>query len=509
MRTHWLLLLVIAAGAVARLTNLNWDQGGRLHPDEALIINGAQSLRFPAQWFPGFHDYNGFSSSLVKIIAPTVTSAETLTVIGRFLSALLSTTSIILIYALGTTWWNARAGTYAAILLAASPLFIQLAHFYTTESIMVFLILAMLLAWPSPVFMALPMGLLLATKNTAYLILPLPGALLAAAAPPHFKRTFTSLAVFFLLTALVFFLGSPYSFLDVSNYISRSRYLSAVVSGNLRMDWTLQFQGTTGWFWIPSFVAAAGIAPFLGLIGMVAALISRAKRTTLITVSLWSIGFLIVLGSAYLKFIRYAAPVLPFLLLFAAKTLSDLWEAKHRVFSLSFLLLHSVFGLMFFSIYTTPHTSLEASLWIARHIPDKSRIIVEEWNSIIRFSRPQLSHKGLAVTSFNFYAPDTAAKAQRVKELFSGAQYVIVESPKVRNTVLRLRQRYPHTAALYEQLENGRLGFSPVAHFTSYPRLGPFSLNDEGTEETFTVFDHPAITIYRNVLGNSVGNTVP
>ncbi len=53
--------------------------------------------------------------------------------------------------------------------------------------------------------------------------------------------------------------------------------------------------------------------------------------------------------------------------------------------------------------------------------------------------------------------------------------------------------------ALWKGLQDGTLGFKQVATFTSYPQLGPITLNDERTEETFTVFDHPTIRIYKNL----------
>lgn len=510
IRTHWFLIGIFAVGAMVRLINLNWDAGGRLHPDEALIVNGALSLRIPTQWNPFFHDYNGFSVYLLKVIAPFVSSPETLTIIGRFISALLSTVSVLLIYFLGKKWWNERVGTYAAILLATTPLFIQLAHFYTTESIMVLLLLTMLLVAPSPMAMAVPMGLLLATKNTAYLILPIPTALLATATFPRLNRTALSIALFFLLGSIVFFLGSPYSFLDLPGYLERSRYLTGVVSGKLLMDWTMQFQDTTGWFWIPSLAYASGLTPFLGFIGIVAVLTARAKRNrSRVIISLWSIGFLIFLGVTYLKFTRYAAPVLPLLLLFAAKTLTDLRNTALRYPSFALIILHVVYGLMFSSIYFVPHTSLAASRWIAKHIPKKSSILVEEWNSIIRFSRPELTEQAYRIASVNFYAPESETKKKLLQATLNTSDYVILESPKVRRTIMRLREKYPYTATVYEQLDNGRLGFTEVARFTSYPRLGPFMINDEGAEETFTVFDHPTVTIYRKETRNSEINGVP
>jgi hypothetical protein len=44
----------------------------------------------------------------------------------------------------------------------------------------------------------------------------------------------------------------------------------------------------------------------------------------------------------------------------------------------------------------------------------------------------------------------------------------------------------------------GELGYTEVATFASPPRLGPLVWNDDGAEETFQVFDHPTVRVFRN-----------
>ena len=141
-------ILITILGGIFRFTNLNWDAGLRLHPDEALIINGAHAVRFFSHLFPGFFDYNGFSVYLVRATALAISwftnnpywsqNVIGMTMVGRFLSALLATLSIPLVYLLGKSLWNKTVGVLAAFFLACTPLAIQLAHFYTTESILVF-----------------------------------------------------------------------------------------------------------------------------------------------------------------------------------------------------------------------------------------------------------------------------------------------------------------------------------------------------------------------------------
>jgi hypothetical protein len=54
----------------------------------------------------------------------------------------------------------------------------------------------------------------------------------------------------------------------------------------------------------------------------------------------------------------------------------------------------------------------------------------------------------------------------------------------------------------YEDLFSGKSGFTKVAEFSSYPRIQLFGKTifefpDESAEETFTVFDHPVMRVYK------------
>lgn len=514
-RFHIPVILIVIFGAILRFTNLNWDNGGRLHPDEALIVNGAIAIKFFSQLFPGFHDYNGLSvyllagvTQLASLVSGSLywsQSPEGVTIVGRFLSALMGTVSIPLLYLLGKRLWRHTAGIYAAAFLVSSPLIIQLAHFYTTENLLLLLLIILLntaAAYTqkpdrySLIAMSITMGLLLATKNTAYLFLPIPLAIILISRKPLPYVTSHGL-LFFAICGAAFFAGSPYSLLDLSGYMTRSKYLADVVSGVLPMDWTIQFRKTDGFFWFPTLLYATGFLVIIGIIGSIPH-IRYVRKNIRGIFAAWSLGFLLFLAFTFLKFTRYAAPLIPFFALFAAGLLSD-WEKTFagKLISYTTIGLHIFYACIFFSIYSTPHTSLTAATWIGDNVPPSSVILTEEWNSIVRFSRPELDSKNYRIVSFNFYAPDTEIKQKNLLSLISQTDYILLESPKVKNTVARLSADYPNTYIFYNDLENNRLGFTKAAQFTSYPRIGSFAINDSRAEETFTIFDHPTVTLYK------------
>jgi hypothetical protein len=516
LRRHGMLFLLLVVGFFFRSVSPSWDAGARIHPDEALIVNGALSVKFFSQLFPGFHDYNGLSvyllafwGQILTVITGNVfwsTTPEGLTVAGRLLAATIATTAVIPLYKTGKLLGSKEAGLIAAWLFTFTPLLIQLAHFYTTENILLFLIT--LLMYQTVRFMkrrqivgiitmGIIAGLLLATKNTAYLLLTLP-LLAIGIGNDSWRRKLWLLSIFGAVTVVLFFFFSPYSFLDYEGYLARSRYLADVVSGKLPMDWTIQFAQTTPLFWFHTLPRALGIPFFIGGAGIVIYLFQRQRNPLLGVMAFWSLGIMMFLAVTYLKFTRYVIPLIPVFCLFAAMTFSA--GRKSGIGSITVMILLIVqllLGSMYASVYFSPHTSVSATDWIQKNIPPASALLIEEWNSIIRFSHSSFTPLRYRITSLNFYAPDTPQKNQILSEALHKTDYIILESPKVENTVIRLQNRYPDTARFYTDLAAGNLGFVQVAEFSSYPRFGPFVFPDTQTEETFTVFDHPTIRIYR------------
>ncbi len=67
-----------------------------------------------------------------------------------------------------------------------------------------------------------------------------------------------------------------------------------------------------------------------------------------------------------------------------------------------------------------------------------------------------------------------------------------------------LEKIYPELNEYYDKLFSGELGFEQVAEFSEYPHISLFGekiyeLKDENAEETWTVFDHPVIRVYKRV----------
>ena len=135
---------------------------------------------------------------------------------------------------------------------------------------------------------------------------------------------------------------------------------------------------------------------------------------------------------------------------------------------------------------------------------------------------------GYRAIPFNFYDLDKdSALRNDLISLKENSEYILIPSRRVfkdytcvsadsgtmqkrtqlsgyqTNTCELLNQSYPQLSQYYQQLFSGSLGFITFKKFTSYPTLKVFgylfTFPDEEAEETWTVFDHPVIRIYKRL----------
>jgi YYY domain-containing protein len=175
------------------------------------------------------------------------------------------------------------------------------------------------------------------------------------------------------------------------------------------------------------------------------------------------------------------------------------------------------YSLAFVSIYSRPHTWLEASRWIYTHVPDGSTIATEHWDDDLPKPLPEAGQNSGAHGYHNLtlpmYEPDTLHKYALLKDILSQADYIILASNRLYRTIPRLPQRYPISTRYYELLFAEELGFRLEKVFTSYPGL-PFdnpstlpraglktplgwTIVDDDADESFTVYDHPKPLVFK------------
>jgi hypothetical protein len=162
------------------------------------------------------------------------------------------------------------------------------------------------------------------------------------------------------------------------------------------------------------------------------------------------------------------------------------------------LITNTVWAGAFMSIYRSLSTRTAASRWIYENITPQSVILREHWDYGLPVPLRGQQDPSFLFATMNNYDPDTEEKVQNMSKILEGGDYLIVASRRLSGTIGRARDVYPFTSSYYEKLFAGRLGYTSMQTFSSYPAVWGFELNDDKAEETFQVFDHPVVHIFKN-----------
>jgi hypothetical protein len=563
--------LLCICGLLLRLYGFNWDQGNSFHPDERQILFRVTALRWPtslAQFLdptrsplnPHFFAYGSFPLYLLALVGAILrydfsspTTFVNLMFIGRAISALFDAGTILLTAWLGLrlaqddlpghpSGWN--VALFAGSLVVFTPLQLQLSHFYTVDTILLFFVMLTILACVALVDTERPMrwaliaglayGLALGTKVSAA---PLAVPLLVAVGLRWYKRrSFLSaiapLILVITITLLVFLLVEPYALLDFNNFRDLTMQENDIARGTFDVPYTRQFAGTVPYLYEGQNMLLWGMGIALGCSAAVALLwfIWRAIKGNAgpwLVVLSWIIVYSAIVGSFYTKYMRYMLPVYPLLALMAAIGVLALvqrllWseqgflqqQMRKRVLSLLaaclpiIVLGGTIFqGLALLNVYSQPNTRIQASLWMYHHLPAGSVVTYEQWDDSLPFPVDgydplafiQAEYKtasGQTETGLPLYDDDTLQKAQLLANLLPKVNAITMATDRLDKSIPRLPQRYPLTIHYYQLLFSGQLGFHLAAQFDDYPHLFGIKINDRGADESYSVFDHPTCRIF-------------
>lgn len=347
-----------------------------------------------------------------------------------------------------------------------------------------------------------------------------------------------------LLGALaVGILSSLYNVIDSKDFYSAVfGYEKDVATGKYLAFYTTQFQETKPFVYHLQkiFPYSAGLPlTIFGLLGFCIAVLlisyqiirflSTKNRNRILRFSLPSIRInidplmLTVLAGSFLcylvpnallyaKWSRFMTPLLPFfsvfstfILILTAKKIRSLMAQITVILALAASIIP---GALFASVYIHDDSRVQATEWIVANIPDNSFILSETANviDIPLYSlspkqenpSPVRAPKNYTVISFDFYHMDENPKLQHdLFEFLVKSDYIFIPSRRIFTNFSRFPEKYPMITKYYQNLFSGRLGFDEVAHINSFPGIGPLRFDDESAEETWTVFDHPVIRIFK------------
>jgi len=547
---HLPLLLILLFGFILRLYGINWDNGLHLHPDERMIIMVADRIQFFNNLNPEFFNYGSLPIYLLKGIAQlidiffssNVATYQGMLYLGRFLSILFDLGTIFLINKISFLLFSTSSnnnednklraksrslynniGLSASLFYAISFFPIQNAHFYTVDTLFTFLstllVYALLHYWKRPsskylLFMSIAFAALFATKFTAIIFLPIILLVL------YLKKGFSSIIYHLGSSILFVFLFMPYAFLDFSKFWADTSTQLAMSKNPYVFPYTLQYVGTTPYIYYLKNIFLWGLGPiisvlsFIGLISFSSVMLNsfqhliRSRNKIGMTLKchflffIFYILYFLIIGFSAVKFMRYMLPMYPFFTILAGYGLSHVFaipakgtsdvpkagiQSKHI-----FLLLSLLWTLLFLNIYSQPNTRITATEWILKNIPAGSTLAVEHWDDRL----PIYGSEKYYINELQLYnLPDDAFKWSRINEQLQKSNYMIIASNRLYVPLQKLA-KYPMTGAYYRRLFKEQLGFKKIAEFSNHPLF----IDDQSADESFTVYDHPKIMIFKKTF---------
>jgi hypothetical protein len=551
--------LIVALAGVLRFYGLAWGAPYyHFHIDEHFVFVGAERLRVSmeaAALSAKFFMYGPLPMHLLNAVMwvyqgikgpldlTTFGDQVTYMVLGRAISALMGTATVLVVFAVARRVSGTLAGLIAAALMATSVIHISESHSFRVDLTMIFfLTLSWLFAlriaengrwrdylWTGPVVAAA-----IASKYSAAFVLGV--VALAHLAAPGRPRTWRDLRGWLVWTArglsplvlgaLVFVLIDPMVVLyhekfrqDVLEQITRP------LTGAVRPIFMAQFSDvqpqlywfTTNLWW--------GLGPAMEIWGLagIAWLLWRRTRLTLVAAAFPIIYFLEA-GGTVAPMARYALPLAPALAV-AAGTFSAFLVGRRRWRSLAIaatcvvVATTALYALAYMNIYRSPDARLTAARYLWRNVPAGSRILVEPSHSIPptgsyllepKFDRDYVlwDARGERRDYYVLYALDTYRylynrrvtpdqKREYIRSRLELADYILMD-----DLYVQFYQHLPETEhgvvkQYYRDLFGGQLGFDLVRTFKVYPSLFGYTINDDRAELSSRMNDHPRIYIFR------------
>ena len=514
--------------------------GGRafyhFHPDETTLVQAALHPIDP--FAPELTSYGTLPVYLLRgvlelnriVLGRDFKSRETpedvryVYITARILAVLVSCLTMYLVWGMGVRWFGELTGLFAVFIVAVAPLAIQMAHFYTVDGLFTLLVLA-----------ALHASLNALQKND--------------------RRWFIWAGVLIGLSGAVRLIGLSAGLVLLAGHLIRKRHLKAVLDHRLLMaglasvlallalqpflvtDWELIFQARSSNDLGYSMIVARGerLAPWslvdvhtvpflhhwthllplgvgwpltiLFLFGISHGLWKANHRHGLIL--LWAGIYFAAIGGLHTKPIRYLLPLLPFLALLTADfcawftgSSSFLRVRKLAVGICAAVLLYStMYGVAFANIYTREDSRIQAGRWIAENVPAHSSIGLERGAFSMRGMIDPEKHsigvfQTLLLFDFRGFATCKGELYWLEKQLAS-LDYIAITDVNRYQHFTAVPELIPGGAAFFEALVKGELGFDLVRRFKNYPSIGGLEFRDDGSQPSFTGFDHPAVMVFR------------
>lgn len=409
------LFSILLMAITLRLIGIRFGLPNIYHPDEPAVIGPVRVIMqtgdFNPHWFhwPSFYIYVQLAVASLRFLygvtkgqfdAATNMSIQHFYPAGRLATILFGVATIYLIFLVGKRLFNKNTGLIAALLLAVSFLHVKDSHYITVDVPATFLALlsfffSLLIFQEGKIknylLAGLYAGLAAATKYNAILILvSLFAAHFLGKHRPYLNRR---LAAGILAAGLGFFVGCPYSILDLPNFLNGIAFdIHHYTNGHPG------FEGSNNWLFYLRYLFREGVGPgiFISAVGGLI-LIFIKRDTKLLFMSIFPLIYFIMISDYKVRFVRNIMPVVPFLSLLAAYFLLEYFEWFNERITINKIAKYVISGVVLVAVIAIPFvrslqfgigssvipTRTLAAAWIEENIPKGTKIAANEYTPLL------------------------------------------------------------------------------------------------------------------------------
>jgi hypothetical protein len=171
---------------------------------------------------------------------------------------------------------------------------------------------------------------------------------------------------------------------------------------------------------------------------------------------------------------------------------------------LAFVALYSLFyAVAFVQIYFKEHPYRLASEWFYKNAPQRSKIVAPHWDDKVPVTIPGHSASVFIMegrdNELAVYERDIPSNIDQLAKKISSADYISFATPRTPDSIPRVPNEYPNTTALLRLLWGEKLGFKLAHTSKNRPSLFGVEFNDDLADESFSVYDHPKVTVFQNI----------
>ena len=408
--TKLALLFIVICAAILRIPNVFNGLPFFVQVEEGLVNNVILNLSIsdlnPHDFiYPGLIYYLMLPIfSFFRFIFPHAMSGLNLgeffsyILLGRIVIVFMGLCSIVFLYRIGKRLFDPYTALIAALFLATDPMYVAWSSIFKPDMLMSTLIIVAFLficrisnttdtKRTDYIFTGLFIGLATAAKYNA-LITVIPFLLVHLfnlKNKAHFMNKNLFLALFFM--CLGFFIFNPFIILDSSTFLKDIKSELYRAKWGFPSDFISDYRGWVRYPLIVTSVLGPGMLT-LSICGLILSMLRHTRNGILILS--FPLAYYLIMGAFRNSPAHYALPIIPFILLLAAKFLKDL------IFSISkmglfkkiksttayLIILGSILPSLYRSIYyikwiNQEDTKILARDWMQANIPSGSRVLAD------------------------------------------------------------------------------------------------------------------------------------